>query len=76
MDTATVALSVISSIIGGIGTVTVYHIKFAQNIIERLARLETGFKVMCKEIEEIKNNMRTINGKVREHGEKLAKISN
>ena len=75
MDGTTVATSVLSGLIGGIGSIMIYHIKFAQNIIERLTRLETKVSNICITIDELKKDIESLNGEVRKHGEELARLS-
>jgi len=64
----------LTGLLGGIGSLFVYHIKFAMKLDERLTRIETKIMSLCQRIEKVENKINNFDNELKEHGERLAKL--
>ena len=66
----------LTGLLGGIGSLFIYHVKFAMKLDERLTRIETKIMSLCQRIEKVENKINNFDNELKEHGERLARLEN
>ena len=64
----------LTGLLGGIGSLFVYHVKFAMKLDERLTRIETKIMSLCQRIEKVENKLNNFDKELKQHGERIAKL--
>jgi len=64
----------LTGLLGGIGSLFVYHIKFAMKLDERLTAIEAKIQSLCQRIEKMENRFNNFDKELKEHGERIARL--
>jgi len=64
----------LTGLLGGIGSLFVYHVKFAMKLDERLTRIETKIMSLCQRIEKVENKINNFDKELKQHGERIARL--
>jgi len=64
----------LTGLLGGIGSLFVYHVKFAMKLDERLTRIETKIMSLYQRIEKVENRLNNVNNEIMSHRERLARL--
>ena len=64
----------LTGLLGGIGSLFVYHVKFAMKLDERLTAIEAKIQGLCSRLEKVENKLNNFDKELKQHGERIAKL--
>jgi len=64
----------LTGLLGGIGSLFAYHVKFVMKLDERLTAIETKIQNLCSRLEKVENKLNNFNSELKQHGERIARL--
>ena len=64
----------LTGLLGGIGSLFAYHIKFAMKLDERLTAIEAKIQSLCSRLEKVENKLNNFDKELKQHGERIARL--
>lgn len=65
---------VLTGLLSGLGTLLIYHVKFAMDLQERLTKIEVKVSNICGRLEKIEQRLNKTDNMLRDHGERIARL--